>query len=140
MKQNRYPVLLLTQGANSKYDDYLDPRTWTIQNASHFVAMAEILGVNAMAECVQRDAGLVQMMKERNQVIFVWTVIHSYAHIFATFFKISIFETFRMIKMTREPSSISKNWAWTALFMTEWMSITAKTSRKAFSFVPKRRK
>ena len=44
LKQNRYPVLLLTQGINSKYDDLFDPRTWTIENGSHFVAMAEILG------------------------------------------------------------------------------------------------
>ena len=73
MKQNRYPVLFLTQGVDSKYDDYLDPRTWTVENGSHFVAMAEILGVNAMAECIQRDPGLVQMVKERNQVMFVWT-------------------------------------------------------------------
>ena len=45
LKQNRYPVLLLTQGINSKYDDYSDPRTWTIENGSSYVAMAEILGM-----------------------------------------------------------------------------------------------
>ena len=39
LKQNRYPVLLLTQGINSKYDDYVDPRTWTIKNGSNFVGM-----------------------------------------------------------------------------------------------------
>merc|ERR1712156_1151140 len=73
LKQNRYPVLLLTQGINSKYDDLFGPRTWTIENGSHFVAMAEILGVNAMAEDIQRDPSQVQMVKERGQVIFVWT-------------------------------------------------------------------
>jgi len=73
LKQNRYPVLLLTQGINSKYDDYSDPRTWTIENGSSYVAMAEILGVNAMAEDIQRDPSQVQMIKERGQVIFVWT-------------------------------------------------------------------
>ena len=73
LKQNRYPVLLLTQGINSKYDDLFDPRTWTIENGSHFVAMAEILWVNAMAEDIQRDPSQVQMVKERGQVIFVWT-------------------------------------------------------------------
>ena len=73
MKQNRFPVLLLTQGANSKYDDYLDPRTWTIQNASNFATMAEILGVSAMADGIQRDPSQVQMVKEKGQVIFVWT-------------------------------------------------------------------
>merc|ERR1712173_388356 len=35
--------------------------------------MAEILGVNAMAEDIQRDPSQVQMVKERGQVMFVWT-------------------------------------------------------------------
>ena len=73
MKQNRYPALLLTQGINSKYDDYYDPRTWTIKNGSNFVAMSEILGVAAMADDIQRDPSQVQLVKERGQVIFVWT-------------------------------------------------------------------
>lgn len=73
LKQNRYPVLLLTQGVNSKYDDYLDPRTWTIENGSNYAAMAEILGVNVMAENIQRDPFQVQTVKDRGQVLFVWT-------------------------------------------------------------------
>ena len=43
-KQNRYPVLLLTQGRNSKYDDYRDPRTWTIKNGIWFAKMGGLLG------------------------------------------------------------------------------------------------
>ena len=73
LKQNRYPVLLLTQGVNTKYDDYMDPRTWTIAKGSNFVSMLEILGVNVMAEDIQRDPSQVQMVKEKGQVIFVWT-------------------------------------------------------------------
>ena len=73
LKQNRYPVLLLTQGINTKYDKYQDPRTWTIDKGSCFIAMAEILGVNAMAEDIQRDPSQVQLVRERGQVIFVWT-------------------------------------------------------------------
>ena len=73
LKQNRYPVLLLTQGINTKYEDYMDPRTWTISKGSNFVSMLEILGVNVMAEDVQRDPSQVQMVKEKGQVIFVWT-------------------------------------------------------------------
>ena len=45
LKQNRHPVLLLTQGINTKYDDYADPRTRTIENGSNYVAVAEILGM-----------------------------------------------------------------------------------------------
>ena len=32
-----------------------------------------ISGVNAMAEDIQRDPSQIQMVKERDQVIFVWT-------------------------------------------------------------------
>ena len=35
--------------------------------------MLEILGVNVMAEDIQRDPSQVQMVKEKGQVIFVWT-------------------------------------------------------------------
>ena len=51
----------------------MDPRTWTISKGSNFVSMLEILGVNVMAEDVQRDPSQVQMVKEKGQVIFVWT-------------------------------------------------------------------
>ena len=71
VKQNRYPVLLLTQGVNTKYPEYADPRTWTIENGSNFVAVAEILGVSAMAEVIQPSQ--VQLIKNRDQVIFAWT-------------------------------------------------------------------
>lgn len=33
MKQNRYPVLFLTQGVTKKYPSYDDPRCHTIQTA-----------------------------------------------------------------------------------------------------------
>ena len=37
------------------------------------LAMSEILGVACMAEDIQRDPSQVQLVKERGQVIFVWT-------------------------------------------------------------------
>ena len=76
MKQNRYPALLLTQGINSKYDDYYDPRTWTIKNGSNFVAMSEILGVAAMADDIQRDP---------SQVFLVSRVFFSKSKLFIPF-------------------------------------------------------
>lgn len=72
-KQNKYPVLFLTQGVNSKYANYRDPRTRNIPNASKFVEMAEILGINAMAEDLLRDPGQVDIVKKRGQVLFCWT-------------------------------------------------------------------
>ena len=52
-KQNKYPVLLLTQGVNTKYDQYLDQRTHNINNGSHFAATADILGINKTLSKIQ---------------------------------------------------------------------------------------
>lgn len=43
-KQNRYPVLFLTQGENSKYEDFMDPRGWSIKNGVFFAEMSGLLG------------------------------------------------------------------------------------------------
>jgi len=72
-KQTRYPVLLLTQGKNTKYDDYMDPRTWSIPAAVWFGKMAGLLGISAMAEDVMRDTSQVQLVKSNGQVLFCWT-------------------------------------------------------------------
>jgi len=72
-KQNRYPVLLLTQGQNSKYPDFRDQRTWSLRQGVLFGEMAGLLGVSAMAEALTRDPTQMQLVKERGQVIFCWT-------------------------------------------------------------------
>jgi len=72
-KQNRYPVLLLTQGRQSKYEDYRDPRTWSIKNGVMFATMAGLLGVSAMAEALLKDPEQMTSVKKSNQVIFAWT-------------------------------------------------------------------
>ena len=71
-KQNKYPVLFLTQGVNTKYEDYRDPRTWSIPMAAKFVDMAEIFGINAFSEDILRDSSQVAMVKNRGQILFVW--------------------------------------------------------------------
>ena len=71
-KQNKYPVLFLTQGVNTKYEDYRDPRTWSIPMAAKFVEMAEIFGINAFSEDILRDSSQVAMVKNRGQILFVW--------------------------------------------------------------------
>ncbi len=54
-KQNKYPVLFLTQAETAKYKSYRDPRCWTIDSAAKFVGMSELLGVNAIAEILLKD-------------------------------------------------------------------------------------
>ena len=79
-KQNKYPVLLLTQGENTKYDDFMDPRTWSIRNGVLFAEMSGLLGLSAMAESVMRSPDQLEMVKQYQQVIFVQpiTAQHSY--------------------------------------------------------------
>jgi len=72
-KQNKYPVLLLTQGENSKYEDFKDPRTWSIKNGVLFGEMCGLLGLSAMAEAVTKDVSQLEMIHKYNQIIFVWT-------------------------------------------------------------------
>jgi len=72
-KQNKYPVLLLTQGENSKYEDFMDPRTWSIRNGVWFAEMSGLLGLSAMAEALTRDISQMELVKSRHQVLFCWT-------------------------------------------------------------------
>lgn len=54
-------MLFLTQGTNSRYDDYRDPRCWSIPSAANFASLAQILGVNAIAEELIRDPLLASL-------------------------------------------------------------------------------
>ena len=72
-KQNKYPVLLLTQGEDSGYEEYIDPRTWSISNGVLFVEMSGLLGLSVRAEAVLRNPHHLEKVREHNQVIFVWT-------------------------------------------------------------------
>ena len=54
-KQNKYPVLLLTQGENSGYEEYQDPRTWSINNGVLFAEMSGLLGLSVRAEAVLKN-------------------------------------------------------------------------------------
>jgi glycerophosphocholine phosphodiesterase GPCPD1 len=47
LKQNKYPVLFLTQGVTSKYPEYKDARTRNISVAVHYALFAGILVRNA---------------------------------------------------------------------------------------------
>jgi len=73
MKQNRFPVLFLTQGVTAKYGKYRDPRCWNVKNGAHFAKAAELLGLNIMAENLLREPALVQNVRESGLVLFCWT-------------------------------------------------------------------
>lgn len=58
-KQNKYPVMFLTQGETTKYQHYDDPRCWNIKSGVQFVNMSEMLGLCAHTEDILRDSSLV---------------------------------------------------------------------------------
>lgn len=55
LKQNKYPVMFLTQGQTAKYPNFTDPRCQTIEAAVQFAVCTELLGVNVHTEDLLRD-------------------------------------------------------------------------------------
>ncbi|XP_068150445.1 glycerophosphocholine phosphodiesterase GPCPD1 [Drosophila tropicalis] len=71
-KQNRYPVMFLTLGTTTKYEQYMDPRGNSMELAVwHAVAM-QLLGIVAHTEDLLRDPSQVNLAKERGLVLFCW--------------------------------------------------------------------
>ncbi len=67
-KQNKYPVLFLTQADTKKYPMYRDPRCWSVEKAARFAEMSGLLGVNIIAEVLLKDPKQVDLVKSRGQV------------------------------------------------------------------------
>ncbi|KAL0117504.1 hypothetical protein PUN28_010375 [Cardiocondyla obscurior] len=72
LKQNKYPVVFLTQGITSKYPTYHDPRCQTIPMAMRHALAADILGINVHTEDILRDPSQVKLVKDVGLIIFCW--------------------------------------------------------------------
>ncbi|KAL3281402.1 hypothetical protein HHI36_004611 [Cryptolaemus montrouzieri] len=72
MKQNKYPVMFLTQGETVLYPKYYDPRCWSIKSAAQYASMFEILGINVHTEDLLRDPSLIRHATNNDLVIFCW--------------------------------------------------------------------
>uniref|UniRef100_A0A0N4ZMM3 Glycerophosphocholine phosphodiesterase GPCPD1 n=1 Tax=Parastrongyloides trichosuri TaxID=131310 RepID=A0A0N4ZMM3_PARTI len=72
LKQNKYPVLFLSVGNDTKYMVYKDERTHSSMNAVHFIAGTNLLGVNFHSEDVLKDQSSIEAAKKYGLVIFVW--------------------------------------------------------------------
>ncbi|GIY81252.1 hypothetical protein CDAR_430131 [Caerostris darwini] len=72
LKQNKYPLLFLTQGETDRYTPYLDTRTSSIPMATYFALNTGILGIDVHAEDLIRDPGHISFVKDRNLVLFCW--------------------------------------------------------------------
>ncbi|EGI70224.1 Putative glycerophosphodiester phosphodiesterase 5 [Acromyrmex echinatior] len=72
LKQNKYPVVFLTQGITSKYPTYHDPRCQTVPMAMRHALTADILGINVHTEDILRDPSQVKLVKDTGLIIFCW--------------------------------------------------------------------
>ncbi|XP_014259991.1 glycerophosphocholine phosphodiesterase GPCPD1-like isoform X2 [Cimex lectularius] len=72
LKQNRYPVMFLTQGITDKYPAYHDPRCQNVPMAVHYAVGMDILGINVHTEDLLRDSSQVNLVKRAGLVLFCW--------------------------------------------------------------------
>uniref|UniRef100_A0A0A9Y8A0 Glycerophosphocholine phosphodiesterase GPCPD1 n=1 Tax=Lygus hesperus TaxID=30085 RepID=A0A0A9Y8A0_LYGHE len=72
LKQNKYPVMFLTQGITDKYPAYHDPRCLNVPIAVHFAVNMDILGINVHTEDLLRDSSQVELVKRAGLVLFCW--------------------------------------------------------------------
>ncbi|XP_051867703.1 glycerophosphocholine phosphodiesterase GPCPD1 [Pristis pectinata] len=71
-KQNKYPVLFLTQGYTDAYPELMDLRCRTTPIAMSFAQSENLLGVNVHTEDLLRNPGYIQQAKSKGLVIFCW--------------------------------------------------------------------
>lgn len=72
LKQNKYPVLFLTQGQTKRFPSYLDVRTSSIPMAVYFAKSAGILGIDVHTEDILEDKSVVQLCKDAGLIMFCW--------------------------------------------------------------------
>lgn len=72
LKQNKYPVLFLSQGKTEKHMEYVDIRTRTSEMAVLFAAGIGLTGVNLHSEDLLRDPAPIALAKQFGLITFVW--------------------------------------------------------------------
>ncbi|XP_065221640.1 glycerophosphocholine phosphodiesterase GPCPD1-like [Planococcus citri] len=72
MKQNKYPVMFLTQGQTKKYPPYSDHRMSNVENAVKFANYADLLGIVAHSEELLVNYSHVKYVLNNNLVLFCW--------------------------------------------------------------------
>ncbi|CDW55376.1 GDPD domain containing protein [Trichuris trichiura] len=72
LKQNKYPVLFLTQGDSRRYERYADVRMQSSKVAIHFAHSNGLLGVAFHSEEILRDSTLLPLARSLHLTSFVW--------------------------------------------------------------------
>ncbi|KAJ3583054.1 hypothetical protein NHX12_034522 [Muraenolepis orangiensis] len=71
-KQNKYPILFLTQGISDVYPALMDIRCQSTQVAMSFAQSENILGVSAHAEELLKSPGFIREAQTKGLVVFCW--------------------------------------------------------------------
>ncbi|XP_036437657.1 glycerophosphocholine phosphodiesterase GPCPD1 isoform X4 [Colossoma macropomum] len=71
-KQNKYPVLFLTQGVSDIYPQLMDIRCQTTQIAMSFAQSEDILGISAHTEDLLRNMDCIKVAQSKGLVVFCW--------------------------------------------------------------------
>ncbi|KAL4219632.1 hypothetical protein ACF0H5_022204 [Mactra antiquata] len=72
LKQNRWPILFLTEADTTVYPWYKDKRTQCVIMGTEFCIAHGLLGVNVMSEILLRNISLVDYIKQSGLVLFTW--------------------------------------------------------------------
>ncbi|XP_078086458.1 glycerophosphocholine phosphodiesterase GPCPD1 [Mustelus asterias] len=71
-KQNKYPVLFLTQGFSNIYPELMDLRCRSTPIAMSFAQSENILGISVHTEDLLRNLDYIQQAKSKELVVFCW--------------------------------------------------------------------
>ncbi|XP_077443272.1 glycerophosphocholine phosphodiesterase GPCPD1 [Stigmatopora argus] len=71
-KQNKYPILFLTQGISQKYPEMMDVRCQTTEYAMSFAQSEDILGISAHSEELLTNFNLIGEAHGKGLVVFCW--------------------------------------------------------------------
>ncbi|XP_037837593.1 glycerophosphocholine phosphodiesterase GPCPD1 isoform X2 [Kryptolebias marmoratus] len=71
-KQNKYPILFLTQGVSVKYPELMDIRCQTTQIAVSFAQSENILGISAHTEELLKHLNYIREAQSKGLVVFSW--------------------------------------------------------------------
>ncbi|XP_021394292.1 glycerophosphocholine phosphodiesterase GPCPD1 isoform X1 [Lonchura striata] len=71
-KQNKYPVLFLTQGESTLYPELMDLRSRTTPIAINFAQFENLLGINVHSEDLLKNPAFITRAISKGLVIFSW--------------------------------------------------------------------
>ncbi|KAJ8300997.1 hypothetical protein KUTeg_022516 [Tegillarca granosa] len=72
LKQNKYPVLFLTNGETKFYKPYKDPRCKSVQKAIHVSKITDLLGVDVFSEVLIEKPECIKSVKDAGLILFCW--------------------------------------------------------------------